>query len=538
MAERRTGRSGDPLLGAVVEALGQGVVRVICAPRGLEVPVGEAVVHDPSGEPVGEAGDLLLAVGVEVGRRSALDLVARCGELAMTAVLVKADEVPAALMDAAEAAGVALLAAPRDASWGQLHVLLRSARSAVSSRRSAATPLGDLFGLADAVSALVGGAVTVEDEHSVVLAYSSTPFDVDQPRRDTILGRRVPEEWLTRLHETGFFRRLHGTDDVVRLELEGARPRLAVAVRAGGELLGSLWVVEGARPLDADAERGLAEAASMAALHLLRARTGEDLERRRAGEQLRAVLDERLPPALLAEALGTPAGAPVAVVGMQLPDAGDAGPLALERATDIVLLACAAFRRRVVVGVVGRTLYAVLPLGPASGRELLADLAGRVATGLRAPVRAVVADAADGAAGVLSARAEVDLTLRVLAEEPVGDGAVCRHADDLQARTVLLRLRDLTAARPELAVGRLQSLVDSDRDRGTSYIPTLRAFLDTFGDVRTASELVLVHPNTFRYRLRRLSELAGLDLDNPVERLVAHLQLHLLVPEQTDRRTT
>jgi hypothetical protein len=282
--------------------------------------------------------------------------------------------------------------------------------------------------------------------------------------------------------------------------------------------------------LGADAERGLAEAASMAALHLLRARTGEDLERRRAGEQLRAVLDERLPPALLAEALGTSAGAHVAVVGLQLPAAGDAGPLALERATDIVLLACAAFRRRVVVGVVGRTLYAVLPVGPASSRELLSDLAGRVSTGLRAPVRAVVADAAEGATAVLSARAEVDLALRVLTGESFRDGAVCRHTDDVRARTVLLRLRDLTATRPELAVGRLQPLVDSDRDRGTSYIPTLRAFLDAFGDVRAASDVVLVHPNTFRYRLRRLTELAGLDLDDPVERLVAHLQLHLLVP--------
>jgi DNA-binding PucR family transcriptional regulator len=37
-----------------------------------------------------------------------------------------------------------------------------------------------------------------------------------------------------------------------------------------------------------------------------------------------------------------------------------------------------------------------------------------------------------------------------------------------------------------------------------------------------------VHPNTFRYRLRRLVEVSGIDLDDPVERLVAHLQLTLL----------
>lgn len=37
-------------------------------------------------------------------------------------------------------------------------------------------------------------------------------------------------------------------------------------------------------------------------------------------------------------------------------------------------------------------------------------------------------------------------------------------------------------------------------------------------------DLVGVHGNTFRYRLRGLAELASLDLDDPVERLVVQLQ--------------
>lgn len=519
--------TGRPVLGAVVDALGPGVVRVLCAPRGLDVPLVETVVHDPSAEPAVEAGDLLLAVGVEAGRRSAVDLVARCGELGATAVLVKADDVPELLLSAAEAAGVALLAAPRDASWGQLHVLLRRACSAVASRREAAAPLADLFGLADAVSALVGGAVTVEDEHSVVLAYSSTEHAVDEPRRDTILGRRVPAQWLARLDELGVLRRLHATDEVVRVELDGARPRLAVAVRAGGELLGSLWVLEGARPLDADAERSLKEAASMAALHLLRSRTGEDLERRRAADQLRAVLDERLPAVLLAPSLGLSAGTPCVVVGLQLA-VGPLDPVALERVADLVVLACAAFRRRVVTAGVGRTVYAVLPTGTSTARGLLADLAGRVRTGLKTDVRGAVADAVDGLAGLPAARRDVDLALRAMAAG--SDASACVHVDDLKARSVLLRLRDLAESRPDLLDGRLAPLLASDRERGTSYVATLQAFLDCLGDVRAAADAVVVHPNTFRYRLRRLSELAGLDLDDPVERLVAHLQLHLLAP--------
>ena len=58
--------------------------------------------------------------------------------------------------------------------------------------------------------------------------------------------------------------------------------------------------------------------------------------------------------------------------------------------------------------------------------------------------------------------------------------------------------------------------------------PTLRAYLDCFGDVPRAAERISVHPNTFRYRMRRLVELFDLDLDDPDERMVLELQLRLL----------
>jgi hypothetical protein len=521
-----------PTLGAVVDALGVGVVRVLCAPRGLDVPAGEPVVHDPAGEPAADRGELVLAVGVDATRRSAVDVLTRYGELGACAVLLRMEQpLPPSLLAAAEATGIAVLAAPSDAAWGQLHTLLRTARSASSQRRDSGAPLGDLFGLADAVSSLVGGAVTVEDEQSVVLAYSSTEHPVDGPRRDTILGRRVPAEWLARLHDTGVFRRLWGSDEVVRVELEGIRTRLAVAIRAGGEVLGSIWVQEGDRPLGAEAERALREAASMAALHLLRARSGEDLERRRAGEQLRAVLDGRLPATLLAEPLHLAPDEGLVVLALELVDGGEEDDaVVVDRAVDLVVLSCRAFRRRVVAVATGRTVYAVLP-GRAGGadeaRSLAADLAQRVATGLRVQVRSCVTDEPNGLAGLTAARRDVDLGLRVLLTR---GAPVQVHVEDVRSATVLLQLRDVAGERPDLLAGKVRRLQLSDRERSTSYVATLRAFLDGFGDVRVAADLVGVHPNTFRYRLRRLAELADLDLDDPVERLVVQLQLHLLSP--------
>ncbi len=507
-------------LAAVVDALGVDVLRVLVAPRGLDVPVGEPVVHDPSGPPAAQADELVLGVGLDPTRASALDVVGGYAALDAAALVLRTDDdVPDALLSAATAGGLALLAVPRAAAWGQLHTLLRTARSASAQGRGSTSGLGDLFALADAVSSLVGGAATVEDESSVVLAYSSTDHPVDEGRRDTILGRRVPAAYLARLHADGVFRRLWSTDDVVRVELEGLAPRLAVAVRAGGEALGSLWVQQGDRPLGPEAEQALREAASMAALHLLRARSGEDLERRRAGEQLRAVLDGRLPASLLTGALQLTPDDALVVLALQ-PDDDD--PVVLDRAADLVVMACRAFRRRVVAAATGRVVHAVLPAREADARALAADLASRVSTGLRTTVRGCVVDLPD-LGGLPGARRDLELGLRVL--QARGTREVV-HLDELRAATVLLQLADLAAERPALLDGAVRVLEDSDRERASSYVDTLRAYLDA-GDVRVAADRVGIHPNTFRYRLRRLSELSGLDLDDPVQRLVVHLQLHL-----------
>ena len=526
-------------LEAVVEALGAGLVRLVAAPRGLDVPVGEPVVHDPLTEPSPGPTDLLLAVGVDPHRASAIDVVTSCGARGAVGVLLKDDgELPAGLVAAADAAGVALLVAPQDAAWGQLHTLLRTARSVSAPRGPGASgaPLGDLFGLADALASAVGGAVTIEDERSTVLAYSTGPHPTDEARRAAILGRRVPEPWRALLDEAGVFRRLVTSDEVVRvgrLEELGNAPRLVVGVRAGGEVLGSIWVQEGDRPFGREAEQALREAASLASLHLLRARSGEDLERRRSGDQLRAVLEGRLPANLLAETLQMRADAPVVLLGMEpvVPDddSGESGVLA-DRLADFLVFSCAAFRRRAIAAGVGRTTYAVLAGrtgGVDEARQVVTDLAGRISTGLRVSIRAAAADEATGLARLTEARADVDLALRVQSARGLPSPV---HVEDVRAASVLVQLRDLAVERPALLAGKVRLLEASDRERSTTYVATLRAFLDAFGDVRVAADAVGVHPNTFRYRLRRLSELAGLDLADPEQRLVAQLQLHLLAP--------
>lgn len=324
----------DPTLSALLDNLGGGVVRVLAAPGGLDAIVSDVFIHDPSEAPALNAGDVVLAVGVDPARREGADLVERACNAGAAAVVLKlrpgTDPAPATLAAASgDGKSVALLGVDRDLSWGQLHSLMRTAR--VTSGEAppsglGSVPVGDLFSLANAVSAMVGGAVTIEDPHSTVLAYSSLDAPIDEARRQTILGRRIPDEWMQRLRESGIFRKLWSGDEVVKVdfEVEGFRPRIAVAVKAGDEVLGSLWVIEGHEPFSEEAPAALYEAGRIAALHLIRHRSGEDLDRRRRGELLRDALEGRTPPELLGPELGLANSAVVTVVAFQVGAGGEA----------------------------------------------------------------------------------------------------------------------------------------------------------------------------------------------------------------------
>ena len=80
---------------------------------------------------------------------------------------------------------------------------------------------------------------------------------------------------------------------------------------------------------------------------------------------------------------------------------------------------------------------------------------------------------------------------------------------------------------PELIDSRVLDLAARDEASGTELTPSLRAYLDHFGDVRAASAALHIHPNTLRYRIRRVQELTGMDLDDPTTRLVVALTLRV-----------
>jgi DNA-binding PucR family transcriptional regulator len=100
--------------------------------------------------------------------------------------------------------------------------------------------------------------------------------------------------------------------------------------------------------------------------------------------------------------------------------------------------------------------------------------------------------------------------------------------DQLRAHALLLNLQQASSLRCLLEAGKVAALQRLDRRHGTTYVQTLTAYLDWFGDLNAAAESIHIHRNTLRYRLRKLCELVALDLTDSTERLVCHLELRLL----------
>lgn len=69
------------------------------------------------------------------------------------------------------------------------------------------------------------------------------------------------------------------------------------------------------------------------------------------------------------------------------------------------------------------------------------------------------------------------------------------------------------------------TLIEYDRAQGTDLVETLSAYFTHKGNLSQTAEALFVHRNTLLYRMERIREISGLDLDNPETRLSIQLAL-------------
>ncbi|MFF8917195.1 PucR family transcriptional regulator [Streptomyces sp. NPDC015032] len=602
-----------PSLEQILGLLAPGMLDVVVAPRGTGVPVADVALHDAGEErddaarPESASGLILLAVGVEVASSEAVDVLRDADRAGAAAVVLRrGGRGPrAALVEAARRGRTALLARRPGQGWtevlGRLRTALAHSAPACSATGPAGPPgvsgpdgtgglgglpLGDLSGLANTVADLVGGAITIEDPQSRVLAYSRMHHEPDPLRRLTILGQEVPRWRVVELRESGFFQALWSTDDVVHRPADDrSAERLAIAVRHGSEVLGSIWAAADRQPLAEGAAAALRTAARAAVPHLSHHRTWGRAAARAREEAVHALLygsayavrdvytmrdtyavpdvytvrdtyavpDTYTEPdavwntdpvqaargARTAHDAGITPDRPYAVMvaeaygsrALGTASGPDPGGAAEQRVLDVLALQAAAYRPGCVTARSGRRPYVLVPAvdGEADPARALLATARSVP---RSVVFAGVGPVAADLSGLPASREAAELVVRVLRERsatlPVTEVVSAVAASgELVPDTSVLRVLDRVAPLWASLSGPVHALLEHDRAHGSEYGDSVAAYLDAFGDTGAAARRLNVHPNTLRYRLRRARELFGVDLDDPTVRLLADIGLRL-----------
>jgi GAF domain-containing protein len=499
--------TGSVRLDDILATFGDEVVRLTLRPDGRDLEVTGVALLEPGD--TAEPGQLVLAVGARGAQALAMaEDAARAGAAALVVKggpVAESDRVP-----------LPVVVIDSRIRWDQVEML---ARTAIEGAWSDDASVTGLPALAETVATLVGGLVTIEDAAHQVVAYSHTGDDADAIRRQTIMGRRCPAPYRDHLREWGVYRRLWPPDGVIEIPAEpsiGAKARLAVGIQAGNRPLGSIWVQHTGTPFSPDAAEVLRGASRLAALRM--ASPGGSAAMAVPPDFAYGLLTGRVDSSLLARQLGLDANTPMSVAAVDLHDPetdSAARELHLAQALDVASVYAAAYRHDAYLTQACGLVYLMVP-GEGDGVEdWLGGLVAALRQNLGTPAQAAVADRVAKVAEIPEAKEQAYQILLATA----GSSDAVTPIDAVRSKLLLRQALDAVAAVPGLR-GAAEAL-------SPELVKSLRAHLDAFGDVGAAAAALHVHPNTLRYRLRRIKELSGIDIDDPDQRLLAMIQLRL-----------
>jgi hypothetical protein len=392
----------------------------------------------------------------------------------------------------------------------------------------------DLFDAVDTMARLLGGSVIVKDVDFRVLAYSAVPGQPnDDGRRSAILNRRSVDGWLQWMEESGIRERLINGDELIRLDNPRATSliRYIQPIRAVDQTVGYLWAYFETEP-DAEASRTMFEFAQLLAPEV--ARRGRAVTENPGGHVLSQFLAGGLSANHVASILGVDEQSNIVVIAVDVEATKSDAVIIRNRVVRALALYTQMHFASSLVGTVDQQIY-LLYASPTrlepDVEAIVRAISKHLTRAVQANVRAAAGGVHRGLAAAGISRNEADLTLRVLRTKNdwKHDGLFASMRHDI----VLNEIVEVLRARPILVRGLLDRLIAHDRQRDTDYMTTLRIYIDSFGDMRSAAELLHLHPNSLRYRIKRLTEIGGLDLGDPKLRLVLQL-LFQMAPEPGD----
>ncbi|MFD8720564.1 PucR family transcriptional regulator [Streptomyces sp. NPDC059629] len=407
---------------------------------------------------------------------------------------------------------------------------------------------GDYQELVDEISELLGVPATLENRDFELIAFGAydsegdlDPSALDPVRTRSILTRRSTAAVRTWFEGFGITRATGPVRIPPTPEAGVYRGRICLPVRHRGVVLGYVWLLDSdPGPTDAQLAAAMGVAGRIGALLADEAQAGAGL-----GRELRAVLvaesgwQRDMAVAELRTALGVRADAPhtlVCVAPWPSADPDDApSPRTVPHATALCTLPWGATGHSLAVLVRLRSTDVATPALTAAARLLKEAEEARSAAARRAGARtaaAVAAGSAGAAAAAQGCAVGVGEARTGLAEL----GTVWQEAA-AATRAALAEPRFGPVAEwARIGPYRLLTTLPPEASHDPAVAPlltpahrelarTAEVYLDCAGQAGRAAAALGIHRQTLYYRLSRVEQLTGLDLDDGEDRLLLHMAL-------------
>jgi hypothetical protein len=379
-------------------------------------------------------------------------------------------------------------------------------------------PIDDIFAFCNHVAWQAGGPVLMYDSAWGVIAYSTLNQGLDDVRRSIILRRELPtDDSVAGVRRASEERFEAGTSCFEVPDMPGVQTRRVVApIRLLGVHMGSLWIAESAGPLHPEVLDIADHAAKEASFYF---QLREDIRRSEADRFARMLMDGTHEESLLAQYLGIPATTPFRVVSVWHGGVADlqeqtreVARVLAERqparhlAIDCQECLCIAFYSPDSPSDVNESVRAFgQDIAAADGRLLVG--AGRLTTRLGHAAKS---------------KSDADKVVSYLRRTP---GQQVGSVNTLRSQITLMRLVEILDGQFEPLADALRPLTALEAEDRDEAMRTLDAYFRNPGNASEAARELHIHPNTFRYRIAKVADLLGLDLEDRDTRLLVELEL-------------
>ncbi|SEB48802.1 helix-turn-helix domain-containing protein [Paenibacillus sp. GP183] len=385
--------------------------------------------------------------------------------------------------------------------------------------------------LADAISEMLQCPVTIENANHQLIAHSSHSLATDSVRTATIIGRRVPEHVIGALWKHGVIRQLmdsEGPLQVAAIPEVGLGARVAVTIRHDKDILGYIWAVDEGIQFD-EIKLNKFKLATDASKKLMlqlqnHRRKEEEGQQNFFWQLLTGYLNSDEDIQEKAAQLGITLPAKYQVMLFQFDDDINLNTyLQLQymvaTAKDIKVIFHVRDERQFIILATPASLTFTNESSAAFVRSFLIrmkDRLGKVegASGLLYSDYTMVEQSGREARAVLNLKKQFPQDLY--------------HVYDFQSlgyyRYLPLLLEQMPTRSESVCLEKIRSY---DREHNSGLLETLEQFLFHDSNVKDTADVLHIHTNTLNYRLKRISEIGGIDLRNTDQKITILLEMKI-----------